>query len=947
MCFVAMSMMAQTSEVTDLKLESWSDPLTVYNDENNMWSMSTDKTTLSTNGLTLGATTAIAVVANPTVKSTLCVRLSNSAGTSITNQDFVYFDVYRDGTLIKTVKSDVLHNFSPVYFFDVEPGTHTFRFVARDTRDDNVVDRGIVTIYGLMKTNHVVEAEVTEPGSLGQEILYDTEVNVLADVRCLKIKGQLNDADWTTLRNMSTTLWKVDLSGVTNTSIPNGQFRREGATWQYLHEVVLPNGLTKIGDDAFRDARITSLSFPSTLDIIGHRAFYASYLETAALPASFCTTGCDNVEGRTYVEVFNNCRALKSLTLAAPEKLKHINDYFLYRCASLTGFVVPESVTEVGIYACNDCWNNDFGTLSSVKRFGEYCFGYSNNTNIDLQNAEWMYRYCFRGNPNLVSVAIGEKFWKFDSYNDFIESPNLKTVKLYSPTVCQYNSCFTDSYRAGMTLQVPNYLVNNYKVDANWMTFGTIEGFSTEDVDMLHVTQNLTMGARQRMEGAPSLDIANQLIFKIAGETEQKFNEVTIHANYNAYANDFIPANRFTFTQVLSTAPNVNVNKAVFAVVNTLSYYNYPMWYYLCLPFDIKVGDIRTDNGSWAIRYYDGAERAANGIVSGNKSWKDYAAEDVIKAGTGFIFQASEPTTIYFSSNGNGNQLFSTQVHSTPLAANASEVAANKGWNLVGNPYQCYYDAKQMNFNAPITTWTCDRWGTPAYKAYSLNDDDYIFSASEAFFVQAPDGVDHITFPIAGKQTVPTVQTASAKPRVAQSSGRQLVDITISDGENSDRTRVVMNEQASADYELTCDAGKMFSEGLQVYTIGYDGNKYAINERPMMNGVADLGVIIPAEGTYTFSLTRNSAERVILIDIETGAEVDLMKDSYTFNADKGTNEGRFILKLASDATAITDVANTAVELNAVYDLAGRRVSRNDNGLKSGFYVIGGRKVYVK
>lgn len=72
-----------------------------------------------------------------------------------------------------------------------------------------------------------------------------------------------------------------------------------------------------------------------------------------------------------------------------------------------------------------------------------------------------------------------------------------------------------------------------------------------------------------------------------------------------------------------------------------------------------------------------------------------------------------------------------------------------------------------------------------------------------------------------------------------------------------------------------------------------------------------------------------------------------MKDSYTFNADKGTNEGRFILKLASDATAITDVANTAVELNAVYDLAGRRVSRNDNGLKSGFYVIGGRKVYVK
>ena len=147
MCFVAMSMMAQTVEVTDLKLESWSDPLTVYNDENNLWSMSTDKTTLSTNGLTLGATTAIAVVANPTVKSTLCVKLSNSAGTSITNQDFVYFDVYRDGTLIKTVKSDVLKNFSPVYFFDVEPGTHTFRFVCPN-KESLLYIRSVLILVG-------------------------------------------------------------------------------------------------------------------------------------------------------------------------------------------------------------------------------------------------------------------------------------------------------------------------------------------------------------------------------------------------------------------------------------------------------------------------------------------------------------------------------------------------------------------------------------------------------------------------------------------------------------------------------------------------------------------------------------------------------------------------------------------------------------------------------
>ena len=102
---------------------------------------------------------------------------------------------------------------------------------------------------------------------------------------------------------------------------------------------------------------------------------------------------------------------------------------------------------------------------------------------------------------------------------------------------------------------------------------------------------------------------------------------------------------------------------------------------------------------------------------------------------------------------------------------------------------------KAIGFNAPITTYSHDYYGNITYTAYSLTDDDYILRPNEAFFVQAPDGVSDITFGLSGKQTVSTVVT-QAKPmrRVQGTSERNIVDLTVSNGEGSDRTRVVMNE---------------------------------------------------------------------------------------------------------------------------------------------------------
>ena len=219
-CLSSLSMLAQTTDMSSLiDYESWSDySPTVYNDDNLAWTC-TNRVDIWSPKLYKEQSTSITVVANPTVASTLRVSFYNGDGIDQNTQNKILVDIYVDDVLNRTITSPVLRLLQPTYFFDLAAGSHTLKFVAHQTRTDNDWNQVCIRVYGMVKTDHVVVAEVTEPGSLGQEILYDETINTLADVRSLKVTGTLNDADWTTLKNMSTTLWKVDLTGVTNLSL--------------------------------------------------------------------------------------------------------------------------------------------------------------------------------------------------------------------------------------------------------------------------------------------------------------------------------------------------------------------------------------------------------------------------------------------------------------------------------------------------------------------------------------------------------------------------------------------------------------------------------------------------------------------------------------------------------------------------------------------------------
>lgn len=514
-------------------------------------------------------------------------------------------------------------------------------------------------------------------------------------------------------------------------------------------------------------------------------------------------------------------------------------------------------------------------------------------------------------------------------YDVFPGCSSLSTLRLNSPTVVLISDRYrptNDAYRTNITLQVPAFAVNNYKLDQYWYNYKVIEGFETEDVAYWPIHGDIVLN-RERFGGCPDIKLFAGNSLKINGDTQQQFGNVEVENN----------------ASLLSNCDNLTVNGdlTVWYQMGYAYWHDGQDWRFVCLPFDMKVGDIDTNGAQLAVRVYDGANRAANGATG---SWKKLTADDVIPAGTGFIFQTDQDVWVGFKAMDNDTKQYivSPNEFVKALAANESATASNAGWNLVGNPYQCYYNDHMLNFTGPITVWNGS-----SYTAYSITDDDYAIRPNEAFFVQCPENVSSISFPTQGRQLTDVIESQNAAPSLrtaAAGMNRCLIDLTVSRDSLTDRTRVVLNEQATLGYELTRDASKFMSMDNsvpQLYTVDADGTQYAINERPVADGTALVGFFAPTKGTYTFSLSRCDADHVWLTDRETGLTVNLVEGDYVFSAEAGVAAQRFTLGLEG-ATKIEHAVSDNEEA-VIYDLSGRTVQQPDKGV----YLQNGQKVVIR
>ena len=899
--------------------KSWSYPLFFINDSQYPWSEYYDYgyKSYSTNKVQGYTSRLKAVVEVDAEEATLSYEACCYSDYRNT------LNVYIDGELVRTVPQYQI-GIERKYYHSLGKGVHTIEWECVDKTDKSYDHVQITDIY--VEPTPTISVSLLEPGSLGTEVL--AQVNHIKDVFRLKVKGEMNAEDWATIQLMPN-LYSADLGEAIITEIPNEQFRDHNSRMHNFHQVILPEGLTRIGNHAFHGTEVEEIKFPSTLKELGEYAVAGTLLTKALIPESVSTIG-------TYA--FEDCRSL--VEVSYPTGMTYIPNGCFYNCYHLLPFDFPENLSTIGEQAFRNTYyfRKKAVFTESLKSIGYYSFAASKIDTLIIPENVSIGERAFVDCNELVYAELPTTYYDGSTYRLFHGCSSLKTIKLKSPTVLNYYSDYfiNNDYRGNITLQVPDYLVSAYKLNSYWCNFGTIEGFATSEIDTWTIQAPLKLDAKSRFQGNPNIILSNTTL-QMSGETGMEVNDFGMTQTHDS-------RERYSASsQVLMSAETVVNGKL------TLDYWTRAnQWFYVALPFDIRVGDIQT-SAQYAIRYYDGAHRASTSAATGN--WKNYTADDIIPAGTGFVFQTSQDVWNRFVAyeNTNKNRAFAAKDLTTPLQENACEESAHKGWNLVGNPWMTWFNIHTVDFTAPITVY--DQYNN-RYQAYSIIDDDVALHPTQAFFVQCPDDIESITFPARGRQLTSEITDQNGARSI---SARRLIDVELSNDETTDQTRVVMNHAATLGYDYGSDASKFFAdtETVQLYTLDADGESYAINERPTDNGLVYLAFVAPTSGNYTLTLSRNQLGNVILKDLLLGTETNLSHGDYYFSSDAGTFTDRFVLAFNTQTTGMEEVLEGQTEVSViaggiqttgivqVFAADGRLVAEGEGfvPLKQGIYVV--------
>lgn len=751
-----------------------------------------------------------------------------------------------------------------------------------------------------------MEINLETPGSLGVEILYKTDR--LSDVEYLRVTGRLNAKDWTTISNL-TSIISLDLSGASSADagIPDGCFYGRTS----LKEIKLPQDVPSIGTNGFRECGLVEIIVPESVKTMGEYTFYnCDSLIAVTLPGintipASCFAYSDNLEtvklgeGVVIIDTYAFCDCQKLKSINFPEGLTTINYEAFWRTYSLEELVFPSSIASIGYSAFNGC---------GAKRVE---FGVS-TVNIS--------EYAFNGMNNLEELVLPVGDYSY--YRFMQHSPNLKRIVCLSATPPSVSDSFNNTSLANVTLVVPEFAIVQYKLHSFWGKADTIsEGAESSE---WIVWSDLELISGHRMSGTPSVRINANGNLRVLGTDPMPMEKFTVISNLT----------NNTFGQFINEASLMTANSA-----ELRAYTAQNKWYFISFPCDVKMEDItHSDSRDFVFRSYDGEYRAANGSGA---SWKNVPADGVLEAGKGYIYQAQGAG--YLMVNLQPEAISSLLSHSTrtmEVKAWESENAANAGWNYIGNPFPSYYDMYYASINCPITVWDGSK-----YVAYSLTDDTVVLAPMQAFFMQQSDLDAEISFDTTGTQfTTEILRDEALKAKaIFATSAREIFNLSLRNDldETADMTRLVVNPDASEDYETACDAAKFFGEGdcASLYTVAIDGTPMAINERPLADEYVALGGYIAEAGKYEISLDKAS-RALEFHDALLGKDIVLNQgERYAFEAERGQIDGRFSIRLNAGIPSNTD----EIELNhcSATPVKGGIVVEGYNGANVEIYAIDG------
>ena len=715
----------------------------------------------------------------------------------------------------------------------------------------------------------------------------------LRSVVTLKVKGSINSYDIMVMRNKMDNLHYLDLADAdvkSNTyDYYTGYSTQDDilgphsfADLDKLITVKLPKSVKYI-DQAFNNcSQLRSVEMPENLICVGN-----SYDNDWGMMDGGAFGNCTNLEEiifhnceRIGANTFCNCYSLQEITL--PKNLKHIGSNAFYQCSQLKDIILPSEVETISSYAFASCGNlASIQFPPSLKSIESSAFANcSKLSSINLPGLTSISNDTFYGCSNLKEVKLPSTLERIGD-NAFESCSNLN--KVYTYTVLPINidqNTFTN-FKA-TTLYVPTQSYDNYYWSTQWGQFKEIKEFD-EPYTYIYLDNEFTL--EKRFEGTPDIDIKNNGALTVNGKDNQNAGEVTVKGDGNSSAGTLI------------TDGNLDAKKLRFDIT-----VNANQWYFFSFPFDINLADIKTP-GKYVFRKYNGSLRADQGTGG----WVDLASDETtLKQGVGYIFQTAQSGNLTLRVTKEKFGKLDANNIVKDLSSYPSADEQNASWNFIGNPQISYMDAASLGYDAPITYWNGD-----SYEAVRPGDDEFALQPFQAFFVQKPVDVSNIEFKaedrITKSESINKQNNARAR-RIGRGINpeRLLINLTLSDGNHTDKTRVVFNDKKSQAYELDCDAAKFaaINDAPQFYTIEAKAGNLAINERPM--GSVKLGFATKKAGNFTISAKRMD-QPMLLQDNQTGATFDLTEGDYQFASNAGTFENRFVLVPSRGTTGIADI----------------------------------------
>ena len=715
----------------------------------------------------------------------------------------------------------------------------------------------------------------------------------LRSVVTLKVKGSINSYDIMVMRNKMDNLHYLDL---TDADVKSN-------TYDYYTGYSTQDDI--LGPHSFADLdKLITVKLPKSVKYIDQAFNNCSQLRSVEMPENLICVGdttdwnlggdnngafrnCTNLEEI----IFHNCEriggyafwyciSLQEITL--PKNLKHVGSYAFYYCSLLKDIILPSEVETIGEHAfelCNNLASVQFPpSLKSINSNAfSYCGKLSSINLPGLTNISYSTFFCC---SNLKEVKLPSTLERIGD-NAFSECTNLN--KVYTYTVLPINidqNTFTN-FKA-TTLYVPTQSYDNYYWSTQWGQFKEIKEFD-EPYTYIYLDNEFTL--EKRFEGTPDIDIKNNGALTVNGKENQDAGEVTVKGDGNNSAGTLI------------TDGNLDAKKLRFDIT-----VNANQWYFFSFPFDINLADIKTP-GKYVFRKYNGSLRADQGTGG----WVDLASDETtLKQGVGYIFQTAQSGNLTLRVTKEKFGKLDANNIVKDLSSYPSADEQNASWNFIGNPQISYMDAASLGYDAPITYWNGN-----SYEAVRPGDDEFALQPFQAFFVQKPVDVSNIEFKaedrITKSESINKQNNARAR-RIGRGINpeRLLINLTLSDGNHTDKTRVVFNDKKSQAYELDCDAAKFaaINDAPQFYTIEAKAGNLAINERPM--GSVKLGFAAKKAGNFTISAKRMD-QPMLLQDNQTGATYDLTEGDYQFASNAGTFENRFVLVPSRGTTGIADI----------------------------------------